>query len=482
MNFDVEFGSTKIVDTSTGQMTPCGGEIFNDYENNRALGEHSTAFGTNATAGQKAFYIHSIDVDVKRIILSEATEKPNIPIMGSGLVDDSDSSVSIGYEPNDVFSITNDAHYDFCGKIARVEGNAIYYQGDLPFDSIVSGTDHDDHTFFVPSKARIGLVNITPGNFASGLNSISAGKGSFATGIDTIAGGNASFTAGRRTKAGYIATATGLDTSALGNYSNAEGRLTQATGEYSKAQNCATKASGESSVAMNAITVASGNAAVATGRETEASGWFSFTSGWKTKASGTCAIATGNETEATGEDSIATGHGTKANGSCSSASGIGTIADGTATHVGGKFNRTSGNKIVVYGNGTNDNNRKDAYSLDWNGNGEYSGHVNTKYVKEDCFDNGKTTSLSGIKDFDGFVEPGHYHFVWYHKNDGGEEEITCWNITVSVKKVNGTITRVFQIREAYGQNTGKEYWKQTRFGELSGNGSIGWSDWVDLTK
>lgn len=468
MNFDVEFGSMKVVDTSTGQMTPCGGEIFNDYENNRALGEHSTAFGTNATAGQKAFYIHSIDVGEKRIILSEATEKPNIPIMGSDLVNDSDSNVSIGYEPNDVFSITNDAHYDFCGKIARVEGNAIYYQGDLPFNSIVDGTDHDDHTFFVPSKPRIGLVNITPGNFASGLNSISAGKGSFATGIDTIAGGNASFTAGRRTKAGYIATATGLDTSALGNFSNAEGRSTQATGEYSKAQNLCTKASGESSVAMNALTVASGNSATATGRETEASGWFSFTGGRGTKASGVCAVATGQETEASGQ--------------CSSASGIGTIADGTATHVGGKFNRTSGNKIVVYGNGADDANRHDAHTLDWNGNAEYAGHVNSKFVKEDYFNNGKASSLSGIKDFDGFVEPGYYHFVWYHKNDAGEEQVTLWNITVSVDRLNGKTTVIYQMRDAFGGHSGKKYWKDCRTGKPNSDGTVTWSEWTDLTK
>ena len=47
--------------SGVGEETPEGGEIFNDYENNKAIGEGSTARGISTTAGTKAFKIISIN-------------------------------------------------------------------------------------------------------------------------------------------------------------------------------------------------------------------------------------------------------------------------------------------------------------------------------------------------------------------------------------------------------------------------------------
>lgn len=56
MYVDMSDGTRKKIG-GTGQETSNGGVIFNDYENNKALGIKSSAFGTNAVAGYKAFAV-----------------------------------------------------------------------------------------------------------------------------------------------------------------------------------------------------------------------------------------------------------------------------------------------------------------------------------------------------------------------------------------------------------------------------------------
>lgn len=438
-------------------------------------------FGENTIRGCNGFYIDSINTEAKWIVLSRERTKPGFPEIGGNEVRDNSDSKYIGYDVGDVFSIVNGAHHDFCGTIVKKEGNKIYYQEDLPFNVVDKTTnDDDDHVFFVPSKPDIGPVKIVAISFATGIGTKAAGKASFGAGRLNVAGGDYSFVACRENMASYCSTALGLRSKALGRYALAIGSYVLAAGEYAIALGCSTRALGESSVALNAATIAKGIASLAIGRNTEAIGAYSFVGGLGTKAEGIAAFAINQETNANGENSVATGYGTYANGLCSIADGLGTIADGDFMHVGGKCNKTTGNKIVVYGNGTDGDNRSDAYSLDWQGNGEYAGHVNSKFVKQDCFDNGKTDTELGIRNFDDLVEPGFYNLVWYHKNDGGTEEITPWNIMVSVKKQDGKVIDIYQVREAFGPNTGKEYCKQKRTGAVDDAGVITWSEWVNI--
>jgi hypothetical protein len=44
-----------------GQRTETGGEIFNDYENNKAISQYSSARGTKTQAGMLGYYWSSID-------------------------------------------------------------------------------------------------------------------------------------------------------------------------------------------------------------------------------------------------------------------------------------------------------------------------------------------------------------------------------------------------------------------------------------
>ena len=119
-----------------------------------------------------------------------------------------------------------------------------------------------------------------------------------------------------------------------------------------------------------------GEYAFAEGCETLARGYYTHAEGYKTVAIGTSSHAEGQSSCANGNYCHAEGNGTKANGYSSHSEGHGTIASGIHQHVHGRYNvEDIENKYVdIVGNGTA-NNRSNAYTLDWNGNGAFAGKV-----------------------------------------------------------------------------------------------------------
>ena len=147
-------------------------------------------------------------------------------------------------------------------------------------------------------------------------------------------------------------------------YAHAEGHTTTASGESSHAEGSGTTASDESSHA-------------------EGSG---------TTASGLNSHAEGSGTTASGARSHAEGRNTIASGFSSHAEGYGTTASRRSQHAGGEFNKRDtesqdssyrGKYIEIIGNGTNDSNRSNARTLDWEGNACYAGDVYTKSAAMD---------------------------------------------------------------------------------------------------
>ena len=94
-------------------------------------------------------------------------------------------------------------------------------------------------------------------------------------------------------------------------------------------------------------------------------------------ASGSYAVAAGNTTKATGNFSLAHGASTEAKGQRSHSEGFGTIASGKDQHAEGKYNveDTEEKYAHIIGGGTSDTDRKNIYTVDWNGNAEYAGDV-----------------------------------------------------------------------------------------------------------
>lgn len=123
--------------------------------------------------------------------------------------------------------------------------------------------------------------------------------------------------------------------------------------------------------------IALGNYSHAEGQGTEARAVAAHAEGSLTVVNSAHGHAEGSETIVDGTNGHAEGYATKAIGSCSHAEGCGTETSSYAGHVEGKYNITSDsiNYLHIAGNGTNSNNRSNAYTLDWNGNGWYKGDL-----------------------------------------------------------------------------------------------------------
>lgn len=152
---------------------------------------------------------------------------------------------------------------------------------------------------------------------------------------------------------------------ASGDYSHAEGGVTTASGSYSHAEGNNTTASGLwGSHAEGFNTVASSSAAHAEGSNTVASG------AWGSHAEGSGTIASGWASHAEGGDTVASG-------SYSHAEGFRTIASSENQHVQGKYNieDSADTYAHIVGNGTAEDARSNAHTLDWDGNAWYAGNV-----------------------------------------------------------------------------------------------------------
>lgn len=115
--------------------------------------------------------------------------------------------------------------------------------------------------------------------------------------------------------------------------------------------------------------------AFAEGKDTEASGYASHAEGYRTTASGYGSHAEGYDTRAKGRYSHTEGNLTTAFATNSHAEGLATKANGDNQHVQGKYNISDATSLDIIGNGADDDNRSNAYTLDASGNAWYSGDV-----------------------------------------------------------------------------------------------------------
>ena len=160
---------------------------------------------------------------------------------------------------------------------------------------------------------------------------------------------------------GFMSQASGFRTQAIGNYSKAGGWWTRADGQCAVAEGLLTRASGHFTHAEGTRTLASINNAHAEGDMTQATGRQSHAEGQGTIASGFCSHAEGSLTQATNY--------------YSHSEGLGTIAAGRNQTAMGKYNVRDTSSLLIVGNGTKDTARSNAFKLDANGNGTFSGKV-----------------------------------------------------------------------------------------------------------
>ena len=90
-----------------GKTTIEGGEIFNDYENNKSLSTGSSSSGKNTLSGIKGYYILSFDFSTPEspaILLSNVKDQEPTE----------DLKLSENFELGDWISIENGPHYEDC--------------------------------------------------------------------------------------------------------------------------------------------------------------------------------------------------------------------------------------------------------------------------------------------------------------------------------------------------------------------------------
>lgn len=155
-------------------------------------------------------------------------------------------------------------------------------------------------------------------------------------------------------------------------------------GKYSFAFGDEVSATKLASHAEGNRTIASGQMAHAEGNYTEASGLNSHAEGLQTVASGAYSHAEGGRNIASGMASHAEGTNSVVSGGGSHVEGKNTIAASNNQHVQGKFNISdqNGQYADIIGNGTSEDARSNAATVDWQGNAWYAGRVSAGTPEE----------------------------------------------------------------------------------------------------
>ena len=148
-------------------------------------------------------------------------------------------------------------------------------------------------------------------------------------------------------------------------------------GKYSTCIGEACVASNNDSYAEGLSTEASGVGAHAEGNGANASGGYSHAEGYDTKASGTQAHSEGHNSIASGSIAHAEGFDTKASGYASHAQNFYTKASSNYQTALGKYNveDNASAYAVIIGNGTSDDARSNALTVDWSGNVTAAGSI-----------------------------------------------------------------------------------------------------------
>ena len=289
-----------------------GGEVFNDYDNNTAVGNNSHAEGAKTNA-----------------------KGDNSHAEGKGGTATGPNSHAEGVETN-------------------AEGANSHAEGQLTNASGVNSHTEGQETEAVGVNSH-----------AEGYKTHANKNNSHAEGRVTVADGVASHAEGNETQAsGDYSHAEGQSTVASGLISHTEGFSTKATNSNSHAEGYQSVASGNNSHAEGQSTVASGYNSHTEGYNTKAANSSSHAEGYQSVASGNNSHAEGQSTVASGYNSHAEGQDTAAGAANAHAEGQGTVTKEVGGHVAGMYNAVVANGLFNFGIGSSNDKRKSAMIID----------------------------------------------------------------------------------------------------------------------
>ena len=350
-----------------GQKTSHDGEIFNDYENNKANTLYTHAEGSDTTAGAMGFNI----VEQPSIKGNEVSVKIHLSYNPDNKEEYNDwrqcyAQLDLADHFYNIFKIIKIQDYGFVTLVLQKENGSTITEdfsldesGDnylwITTDPVKTDSTGKETKTRYESKILGGNtpVNHHEGAHSEGINTRAWGYGAHSEGRETRVMGDMGHAEGNRTVASYSAHAEGNLTEALGYQSHAEGYQAKALGGSSHAEGLMTTASGSNSHVEGENSIASGRNSHAEGVSTQAIGKASHAEGDLSIANGSKSHAEGNKTTANGEASHAEGVGTFAEGYSAHAEGIGNNALKEGSHAEGAYTNASGNYAHAEGAYTN---------------------------------------------------------------------------------------------------------------------------------
>ena len=359
-----------------------GGEVFNDYDNNKAAGNNSHAEGVKTKASGD--YSHAE---------GNTTQANKIASHAEGQYTTA-SGIGAHAEGADTQALGDDSHAE--GQLTNATASNSHAEGNSTVASGVNSHTEGYNTKATKSNSHAegnstesnGLSSHTEGTntLAEGDNSHAEGNGGTATGTNSHVEGSETNTEGANAHAegnqsgafGDNSHAEGQLNNARGVNSHAEGQETEAVGVNSHAEGFQTYANKNNSHAEGRITVANGDASHAEGDETQAAGKWSHAEGYMSLAEGIASHAEGQYTTASGDYSHAEGTSTRAlyinahaegqdttaGAANAHAEGQGTVTAEVGGHVAGKYNAVVANGLFNFGIGSSNDKRKSAMIID----------------------------------------------------------------------------------------------------------------------
>ena len=359
-----------------------GGEVFNDYDNNTAVGNNSHAEGakTNAkgdnshaegkggTATGTNSHVEGFETNAEGANSHAEGQLTNAS--GENSHAEGQETAAVGNNSHaeglQTHANKNNSHAE--GRVTVADGVASHAEGS---ETQASGDySHAEglqtHANKNNSHAE-GRVTVADGvaSHAEGSETQASGDYSHAEGQETVARGLNSHTEGYNTKTiNSNSHAEGYQSEAFADNSHAEGQLTNASGENSHAEGQETAAVGNNSHAEGAKTNAKGDNSHAEGRVTVADGVASHAEGSETQASGDYSHAEGTSTRALYINAHAEGQDTTAGAANAHAEGQGTVTSEVGGHVAGMYNAVVANGLFNFGIGSSNDKRKSAMIID----------------------------------------------------------------------------------------------------------------------
>lgn len=340
-----------------GQTTPEGGEIFNDYENNKAISPKSHTEGQNNTSGHKGYKMANITVESDTSALIEVSDK------------NYDEKACNFYTIGDILQFSGMRHYNNALEITDIskEGDNSKISVMPLYGKFVKAFSDNQDEIYLALETE-GDLSDENWCYVVGKNYgevISRHKGIHTEGVGNIA-------------IGLAARAQGMDNKAIGDYADAGGRDNVA-----------------------------GYLGFVRGRYNKATGLFSDTAGLSNESTGDCAHSSGRNNIASGKTSHVQNEGNTASHQYSDVAGGWNHSSADFQSVVGRFCADAPDALFVVGNGSSTDKRSNALKVNEDGtltigaHPKYNLDVATKgYVdrKDTEFKNDLNTTIKNYVD------------------------------------------------------------------------------------